>query len=151
MAFKLVCENKKARHDYDLKETMEAGLVLLGSEVKSLRGGGANLKNSYCRVKKGEAFLFGMHISPYPAALDNHEPERTRKLLLHGREISKLRGKLEEKGQALIPLKIYFRDGKAKAELALAKGKRHHDRREDLKKRDMHLEIERALKIQRRR
>jgi SsrA-binding protein len=149
MGVKLVCENRKARHDYELKDTLEAGLVLLGSEVKSLREGRGNLKDSYCRVKDGEAFLFGMHISPYPPALDNHEPERTRKLLLHGREISKLAGKLHEKGLTLIPLKIYFKDGRAKAELALAKGKRTHDRREDVKKREMRLEVERALKIQR--
>ena len=146
MGIKLVCENKKARFDYDLKETMEAGLVLIGSEVKSLREGQANLKDSYCRVKGGEAFLFGMHISPYPAARDNHEPERTRKLLLHGREIGKLAGKLQEKGLTLVPLKIYFKEGRAKAQLALAKGKRLYDRREDVKKRDMRLEVQRALK-----
>ena len=146
MDIKVVCDNKKARHDYNLEDRFEAGLALLGTEVKSMREGRANLKDSYCRIKDGEAFLYGFHISAYGPARDNHDPERTRKLLLHKREVRRLMGQTQERGYSLIPLKAYFKEGKAKVELALAKGKRLYDKRQAMKKRDMKLEVERAIK-----
>jgi len=128
---KVVCQNKKARYDYEIIEVIEAGMVLLGTEVKSLRQGRANLKDSYARIKDGELFLMQCHISPYTHAYyDNHEPDRVRKLLVHKREIKRLQGKTQEKGLTLVPLKIYFKDGKAKVELALARGKRKTEERE---------------------
>ncbi len=145
--FRLVCQNRKAFHDYEILEKFEAGMVLLGSEVKSLREGRANLKDSYARIKGGEAFLYGLHISAYShASYNNHEPERVRKLLLHAYEIKKLLGKTQERGLALIPLKIYFSKGKAKIELALARGKKVYDKRESLKKKEENRELERAKK-----
>ena len=134
MGIKLVCQNKKARYDYFIDEVLEAGLVLLGPEVKSLREGRASLVDSYARVKKGEVFLYHMHITPYPYA--HHvrlDPVRTRKLLLNKREIRRLIGKTEEKGYTLIPTKVYFTKGRAKIEIALAKGKRKYDKRQALK------------------
>ncbi len=146
-AVKLIARNKKARFNYELGERFEAGLVLTGSEVKSLRMGKANLTDSYAKLKNGEAWLVGCHISPYPyASYDNHQPERPRKLLLHKRELRKLAGKIKEQGMSLIPLALYFRRGKAKVELALAKGKKLHDKRQLIKKRDQQREMERALK-----
>ena len=144
---KIICTNKKASHDYHLSETYEAGLVLLGTEVKSLRDGRANLKDSYASIDNGEVYLHNCHISPYSHGSDaNHDPTRTRKLLFHKREIKRLVGKLQEKGFTLIPTKLYFKDGIAKVELALAKGKRLYDKREDIKRRDAREDIERAFK-----
>ncbi|NLI32164.1 MAG: SsrA-binding protein SmpB [Deltaproteobacteria bacterium] len=144
---RLVCQNKKAYHDYYILETIEAGLVLTGTEVKSLREGRANLKDSYGRVRNNEVFLHGLHISPYShASYDNHDPERVRKLLLHRFEIKRLLGKTQEKGLSLIPLKIYFNKGRAKVELALAQGKKLYDKRESLKRKESAREIDRMRK-----
>jgi SsrA-binding protein len=144
---KIVSENRKARHEYHILETYEAGIALTGTEVKSLRIGRANLQDSYARVENAELLLYNMHISPYDQGNRfNHEPKRTRRLLLHKNEIMRLLGKTREKGLALIPLKIYFKNGWAKIELALAKGKKLYDRREDMAARDAKREIERAVK-----
>lgn len=144
---KNICVNRKARYEYIIEESYEAGLVLSGSEVKSLRDGKANLKDSYGRILKGEAFLLNAYISPYPAANQfNHEPNRTRKLLLHKNEIRRLTGKVKERGLTLIPLKLYFKDGKAKVELALARGKKLYDKRETLRRKVAQREVERSLK-----
>ena len=144
---KIISVNRKARHDYFIEDEFEAGLVLRGTEVKSLRLGRANLKDSYARITNGEVFIHQMHISPYPFAYyDNHDPLRTRKLLLHAREIKRLYGKVNEKGLSLIPLKIYFQKGKAKMTLALARGKRKYDKRDTLRQRDQKKELDRARK-----
>lgn len=141
---KLIAQNKKAYHDFEIGEKFEAGLVLLGTEVKSLREGRANLKDSYARVKRDEVFLFGLHISPYShASFDNHDPERIRKLLLHRSEIKRLLGKTQERGFSLVPLKLYFKEGKAKVEIALARGKKEYDKRESLKKKEETREMDR--------
>jgi SsrA-binding protein len=145
MGIKLVCQNKKARFDYFIDEVLEAGLVLLGPEVKSLREGRASLVDSYARVKKGEVFLYNMHITPYPYA--HHvglDPVRTRKLLLNKREIRRLIGKTVEKGYTLIPTKVYFTKGRAKIEIALAKGKRKYDKRQALKEKELKRDMEEA-------
>ena len=150
MAVKLVCQNKRARFLYHIEERWEAGIALKGSEVKALREGKANLQDSYARLEGGEVFLHHMHIGQYRAAHQfNHESRRVRKLLLHKQEIRRLIGKVEEKGLTLVPLKVYFDHGLAKVELALVRGKKVHDRREDLKKRVAEREIERALKEKR--
>jgi len=142
---KVICQNRKARHDYFILDEFEAGMVLLGTEVKSLRLGRANLKDSYAKVRGAEVFLYNMHIGAYPfAAYGNHDPLRPRKLLLHKQEIKRLVGKVTEKGQALIPLQIYFKEGKAKVTLALAKGKRKHDKRDTIRKREEKRELDRA-------
>jgi SsrA-binding protein len=142
-----ICVNRQARYNYFIAETYEAGLVLLGSEVKSLRDGKANLKDSYARIQKGEAFLINAHVSPYPGANQfNHDPTRTRKLLLHWREIERLTGKTKERGFTLIPLRLYFKEGKAKVELGLARGKKLYDKRETLKRKMAEREVERSLK-----
>jgi len=147
---KIICQNKKARHDYHIIEVIEAGMVLLGTEVKSLREGRANLKDSYARIRDGELYLVQAHISPYShASYDNHDPERVRKLLVHKRELKRLTGKTQEKGLTLVPLKIYFKDGKAKIELALASGKKSYDKRETLKRQTQKREMERAIKDRR--
>jgi len=147
---KIVTQNRKARHDYHILETWEAGMVLQGTEVKSLRAGKANLKDSYAKVEQGEVFLYNCHISPYEkGTYANHDPERKRKLLLNQREIRKLTGKVEEKGLTLIALKIYFKRGLAKIELGLARGKKLYDRRADIAKRDMQRDMERTLKHKR--
>jgi len=144
---KTVTKNRKARHEYHVLETYEAGLALKGTEVKSLRSGKANLQDSFARVENGELLLYNMHISPYEQGNQfNHEPKRTRRLLMHKREIMRLFGKTREKGLALIPLQVYFKDGLAKIELALAKGKKIYDRRDDIAARDARREIERAVK-----
>jgi len=146
-AKKIVCKNKRAFHEYEILETLEAGMVLTGTEVKSLREGRVNLKDSYAKVEEGEVFLVDAHISPYSHGnIMNHDPLRPRKLLLHKREIKRLTGKVRERGLTLIPLQIYFKDGKAKVELALAKGKRIHDKRAAIKKRDEKRELQRELK-----
>ena len=149
MSGKVVCKNKKAYHDYAIESTMEAGMVLTGPEVKSLRAGKANLRDGYAAVNNlGEVVLHNVHISQYNFATHNpNEPSRVRKLLLHKREIRKLIGKLQEKGLALIPLKIYFKsNGKAKIELGLARGKRQYDKRATLKQKQSDREVERALR-----
>jgi SsrA-binding protein len=144
---KIITENRKARHDYHIQDTFEAGMVLLGTEVKSLRLGHANLKDSYAKITNGEVFVHQIHISPYPfASYDNHDPLRPRKLLLNNHEIKRLYGKVNEKGYALIPLNIYFRNGKAKLTLALAKGKRKFDKRESIRRRDEKRELDRQRK-----
>jgi len=142
---RIVCRNKKAFHDYEILETIEAGMVLLGTEVKSLRQGKANLKDSYAKIKRNEVHLYGLHISAYShATYDNHEPERVRKLLLHKFEIQRLYGKTQEKGFSLIPLKIYFKKSNAKVELGLARGKKLYDKRESLKRKEETRELERV-------
>jgi SsrA-binding protein len=139
---KIVCVNRKARHDYFIEETYEAGLVLTGSEVKSLRAGRANLKDSYARIRNGEAFLVGTHISPYaPAVHTGHEPTRTR----HRREIMRLGGKVRERGLTLVPLRLYFKGPHAKVELGLARGKKHYDKRATIRARELRREMARAL------
>ncbi len=144
---KIVCQNRKAYHDYSIEETVEAGIQLLGTEVKSLRDGKANLKDSYVLIKNAEVFLLNCHISPYSHGnIMNHEPLRTRKLLLHKKEIERLRGKSIQKGYTLIPLKIYFKGSYAKVEFGLAKGKRVYEKRETIKEREAKRTIERAMK-----
>ena len=146
-AIKVACENRKARHDYFIHETFEAGIELKGTEVKSLRAGKANLRDSYAEVKDGEIFVEHMHISPYEQGnIFNHEPLRPRRLLLHKREILKLFGKTREKGFTLVPLKIYFKKGRAKMELALASGKHNYDKRDALHEKSAQRDIERAMK-----
>lgn len=150
MSEKILCLNKKARHEYFIEETYEAGIALEGTEVKSLRMGKGNLKDSYVLIKDEEAFLHNTHISPYPYGHQfNHEPERVRKLLLHKQEIRRLSGKTNERGYTLIPLKIYLKSGKIKLAIGLAKGKTLYDKREDLKKRSADREMEKALKERR--
>jgi SsrA-binding protein len=144
---KNITVNRKARHEYTIMQTYEAGIVLLGTEVKALRQGKANLVDSYANLKEGEVWLFGAHISVYEQGnINNHEPTRTRKLLLNKSEIKKLIGKVKEKGLTLIPLRLYFRNGKVKVELALAKGKKVYDKRESIAKRDMQRDQERNVK-----
>jgi SsrA-binding protein len=144
---KLIAKNKKARFDYEISDRFEAGISLVGSEVKALRLGKANLTDSYAKLKDGEIWLMSCHISPYPyASYNNHEPLRPRKLLLHKREIRRLAGKINEQGYSLIPLALYFKQGKVKVDLSLAKGKKKHDKRQAIKRRDQEREIERALK-----
>lgn len=151
MAIEIISQNRKAYHDYFIEETIEAGIMLTGSEVKSLRAGKANLKDSYARIKDTEVFLVNTHISPYTKAdgFTHADPDRTRKLLLHKREIARLLGKTREKGYTLIPTKLYFKDGKAKVELGLAKGKTFYDKREDIKKRDVQRYIQKAMSSRR--
>lgn len=148
MSKRVVCTNKKAYHDYTVESVIEVGMVLTGPEVKSLRGGRANLRDGYAAIEGNEVWLHNVHISPYVYATNEpSNPLRTRKLLLHDQEIRKLIGKVKEKGFALIPLKIYFiKNGKAKLELGLAKGKKLYDKRADLKEKETNRDIERALK-----
>ncbi|NLC10648.1 MAG: SsrA-binding protein SmpB [Firmicutes bacterium] len=144
---RVVAQNRKARHDYHIEETYEAGLVLKGTEVKSLRAGKVNLKDSYAKVENSELFLYNMHISPYDKGnVFNHDPLRTRKLLLHRRQINRLQGYTQERGFTLVPLRLYFSNGKAKVELALAKGKKAYDKRKDMAERDARREMDRAFK-----
>lgn len=144
---KVVAQNRRARHDYHIEETMEAGLVLTGTEIKSIRAGRVNLKDSFARIQNGEVFLYNMHISPYEQGNRyNHDPLRTRKLLLHRRQINKLIGLTKEKGYTLVPLKIYLKNGLAKLDLAIGKGKKLYDKRESMKKRDAEREAQRALR-----
>jgi SsrA-binding protein len=144
---KIIAENRKARHDYLIVDQYEAGLVLTGTEVQSLRMGKANLKDSYARVKDGEVWLYQVHISPYPFAYyNNHEPLRVRKLLLHKREIERMYAKANEQGYTLVPLKLYFKDGKAKVTIALAKGKRQFDKRQSIRDREQKREMDRVRK-----
>ncbi len=144
---KIASENRKARHDYHIHETFEAGLALTGTEVKSLRAGKANLKDSYARIDNGELFLHNLHISPYEQGNRfNHEPLRVRKMLMHRYEINKLVGKVQEKGYTLVPLKLYFTRGKVKVELALTTGKKTYDKRHDLAEKDAKRDMEREMR-----
>lgn len=143
---KVVTSNRKARHDYAILDSFEAGIALTGTEVKSLRAGRASLVDAYAQVKDGEVYLYGMHIPEYTyGTWTNHEPRRVRKLLMHRLEINRLMGKVQESGLTLVPLAIYFADGWAKVELGLARGKRSYDKRQDLAKRDADREITRAM------
>ncbi|ACM21217.1 SsrA-binding protein [Geotalea daltonii FRC-32] len=147
MSEKLICNNKKAYHDYFIEEKFEAGMVLKGTEVKSLRNGKANLNDSFALIKNGEAFLHNLHISPYDFGnRENHDPDRMRKLLLHKKEIGKLFGKIREQGYSVVPLRLYFKTGLVKVELGMAKGKKLYDKREDMKKKDMRRDVAVALK-----
>jgi SsrA-binding protein len=140
--------NRKARHEYHIDDTYEAGIALSGTEIKSIRAGKANLQDSYARIENGELVLYNMHISPYEQGNRfNHEPKRPRKLLMHKREIMRLFGQTREKGFSLIPLKVYFKNGKwAKVELALARGKKQYDKREDIAARDAQRDMDRAIR-----
>lgn len=143
---KVVAVNRKARHDYIIEDTFEAGMVLTGSEIKSIRAGQVNLRDSYATIRNGEAWLVNVHISHYKqASYQNHEPKRDRKLLLHQREINRLAGKLQEKGLTLVPLRMYLKNSWAKVELGLARGKRTYDKRQTLRERADRRQIERAL------
>jgi SsrA-binding protein len=147
VSIKIIAENRKARHDYLIVDQYEAGLVLTGTEVQSVRLGKVNLKDSYAKVKDGEVWLYQVHISPYPFAYyNNHEPLRVRKLLLHKREIMRLYAKANEQGHTLVPLKMYFKAGKAKITLALAKGKREFDKRQSIRDREQKRELDRVRK-----
>ncbi|MCX7988250.1 MAG: SsrA-binding protein SmpB [Thermodesulfovibrio sp.] len=147
MSIKVVTQNKKAYADYFIDETIEAGIVLTGTEVKSLRQGKANLKDSYVIIKDNEAWLLNCHISPYTHGnIFNHDPLRTRKLLLHRKEIERLRGKIQQQGYTLIPLKLYFKGPYVKVEIALARGRKKYEKRDIIKKKEAQREIERALK-----
>lgn len=142
---KIVATNRKARYEYEILETYEAGLVLAGTEVKSLRGGRANLQEAYAHPLRGELFVYNLHISPYEAGnRENRDPIRPRKLLLHKKEIRRLAGKIAEKGLTLVPLLLYFKEGYAKLELGLGRGKKLYDRRRAIREREMKREIERA-------
>ena len=144
---KIICQNKKAYHDYSIEETFEAGIQLLGTEVKSLREGKSNLKDSYVTIRNSEVLLFNCHISPYSFGnVMNHDPLRTRKLLLHKRQIQRLRGMSQQKGYTLIPLKIYFKGPYAKVEVGLAKGKRLYEKREAIKEKEARRAVERAMR-----
>ena len=145
---KLVANNKKAYHDYFIDDKYEAGLVLHGTEVKSLRQGKCSIKESFIRIENGEVFVYGMHISPYEKGnIFNKDPLRVKKLLLHKMEINKLTGKVAEKGCTLVPLQVYFKDGKAKIEIGLARGKKLYDKRQDIAKKDERRANEREFKI----
>ena len=144
---KLIAQNKKAFHDYHIEETFEAGIVLTGTEVKSLRVGRANLRDSYASVKENELWLIGVHISPYDQGnIFNHDPLRNRKLLVHRHELKRLVGKIQRAGYTLVPTKMYFKEGRAKVEVGLAKGKATYDKRQDLAKKDAQRDIERAFR-----
>jgi SsrA-binding protein len=146
-AVESIARNKRARYDYEILETWEAGLVLQGSEVKSLRAGQAAMGDSFGIVREGEVFLVNLHIAPYSHGGNyNHEPTRTRKLLMHRSEIRKLIGAVERKGLTLVPLELYFREGRAKVRIALARGKQEHDRRDDIRKRDAEREVARTFR-----
>ena len=147
-----ICRNRRALHDYEILDKVECGIVLVGTEVKSLRDGHANLEDSYARIDDGEVWLIGAEIPEYLFGNRlNHKPKRPRKLLLHRREIDKFAGKASERGLTLVPLRMYFKEGKAKVELAVAKGKQAHDKRESMKKADAKREIDRAMATRRKR
>ena len=147
---KSICRNRKAHFQYTIEETIEAGLVLTGSEVKSLRGGGANLTDAYAQVNRGELYLHKAHIAPYTfAGRDNHLPERVRKLLLHRREIHRLGGRLRERGLTLVPIELYWKGGRAKVELGLARGRKTLDKRQVIREREERREMDRAVRARR--
>ena len=144
---KIIAKNQTARHNYTINETFEAGIVLTGTEIKSIRNGNVNIKDTYVMIKDGEAYIYGMHISPYEQGnIFNKDPLRDRKLLLHKREIFKLFGMIKQKGVSLIPLSLYFNGSKVKLEIGIGKGKKLYDKREDIAKRDADMKIKRALK-----
>jgi SsrA-binding protein len=144
---KLIAQNKKAFHDYFVEETLEAGIALTGTEVKSLRAGRVNLRDSYAAVEKGELWLVGVHISPYEQGnIFNHDPLRNRKLLVHAHELRRLFGKVQVAGYTLVPTKMYFKDGRAKVEIGLAKGKATYDKRQTLAKKEADRDMERAFR-----
>jgi len=145
---KLIANNKKARHDYFLEETFEAGISLVGTEVKSLRMGKCSIKEAYVRIEKGEMFIFQMHISPYEKGnIFNRDPLRVRKLLLHKEEIRRLEGKMAQQGYTIVPVEVYFKNGRVKVEIALAKGKKLYDKRRDIAAKDQRREAERDYKM----
>ncbi len=147
MGIKVVATNRKARHQYHFHDTYEAGLVLQGTEIKSIRAGRVSLQEGFVLFEGGEAWLVNVHIAQYdPASRQNHEPRRRRKLLLHRREIDRLQGRAQEKGYTIVPTKLYLKDGRAKVEIALAKGKKLYDKRDTIAKRDSKRQVERALK-----
>jgi SsrA-binding protein len=147
MGIKLIANNKKAYHDYFIDDVYEAGIALQGTEVKALRLGNANLKDSFCRIRNGEVFVDNMHISPYEMGnRENHDPTRSRKLLLHREEIGKLIRKVEEKGFSLVPTKLYFKNSRVKLEIGVARGKKLHDKRETLKRKEADREMARAIR-----
>ena len=147
-AQKLVANNKKAYHDYFIDETFEAGLVLHGTEVKSMRMGKCSIKESFIRIENGEVFVYGMHVSPYEKGnIFNKDPLRVKKLLMHKYEINKLLGKIKEKGYTLVPLQVYFEDGRAKVEIGLARGKKLYDKRDAIAKKDQRREAEKEFKV----
>lgn len=142
-----MASNRKAYHDYFIEETLEAGIALVGTEVKSLRGGRITLRDSYAELRSGELYLVGVHISPYEQGnVWNHDPMRVRKLLLHRREIERLEARVNERGYSVVPTKVYFKDGRAKIELGLARGKKLYDKRADMAERDARRDMERSLK-----
>lgn len=146
-AQKLIANNKKAYHDYFIEETYEAGVALHGTEVKSMRLGKCSIKESFIQIENGEVFVYGMHVSPYEKGnIFNKDPMRVKKLLMHRYEINKLAGKIAEKGYTLVPLQVYFREGKVKVEIGLAKGKKLYDKRESIAKKDQRRELEREFK-----
>jgi SsrA-binding protein len=148
---KVIATNRKARHDYEILETYEAGLVLRGTEVKSLREGQVNFKDSYAAINGNEAWLIGCHIAPYHHGTDaNHDPDRSRKLLLHRREIARLLGKTAERGLTLVPLRLYFKEGRAKLEVGLARGKKLYDKRASIRERDERREIAKEVRARQR-
>jgi SsrA-binding protein len=150
VADKLIVDNRRARHDYHLSDRVEAGLALTGTEVKSLRNGQANLQRAYGEIRDGEAWLVGAHIAEYGHGnIQNHDPDRNRKLLLKRREIDSLAGKVRERGVTLVPTRLYFKNGRAKVELAIGRGKESRDKRRDIAQRDAQREMERALKARR--
>lgn len=147
-AMKLIANNKKAYHDYFIEEKYEAGLELHGTEVKSMRLGKASVKEAFIRIEKGEMYIYGMHVSPYEKGnIFNKDPLRIRKLLLHKYEINKLAGQIAEQGYTIVPLELYFKDGRAKIQIGLAKGKKLYDKRNDIAKKDQRRETEREFKI----
>jgi len=149
-AQKIIADNRKAQHDYHLLETFEAGVALLGTEVKSIREGGVNLRDSFARIEAGEVWIYNVHISPYRnRGYSNHEPTRRRKLLLHRQEIRKLIGKTVERGMTLVPLRMYLKNGRVKVAISLAKGKKAHDKRETVKRREADRETRAAMKERR--
>ena len=145
---KLIANNKKAYHDYFIDETYEAGIALHGTEVKSMRMGKCSIKESFIRIESSEVFVYGMHVSPYEKGnIFNKDPMRIKKLLMHKYEINKLQGKIKEKGYTLVPLQVYFKDGKVKVEVGLARGKKLYDKREDIAKKDQKREAEKEFKV----
>ncbi|MDR2834178.1 MAG: SsrA-binding protein SmpB [Streptococcaceae bacterium] len=148
---KVLAQNKKARHDYTILDTIEAGIVLKGTEIKSIRAGRINLKDGFARIKDGEIYLWNVHISPFEKGnIFNHDPLRTRKLLMHRKQINKLIGEVKTAGVTLVPLKVYLKDGYAKVLVGVAKGKKQYDKRETLKRKDQKREVDRALKARNR-
>ena len=145
---KLIANNKKAFHDYFIDETYEAGIALHGTEVKSMRMGKCSIKESFIRIENGEVFVYGMHVSPYEKGnIFNKDPLRVKKLLMHKYEINKLTGKIKEKGYTLVPLQVYFKEGKVKVEIGLARGKKLYDKRDDIAKKDQKREAEKEFKV----